>query len=110
MVWDLENLPWIAVMCKGVFPSLLWKRKKCPCLLTASNSHKISARQILAVTSQHDMASFSKELLLITLLPVSDNSVLPTHGYAFAIITLKRMMTAHNFSNKPMSNSSPAQV
>lgn len=29
MVWDLENLPWIAVMCKGVFPSLLWKRKKC---------------------------------------------------------------------------------
>lgn len=40
-----------------------------------------SARQMLAVTSQHDMASFSKELLLITALPaVSDNSVMPTHS------------------------------
>lgn len=39
-----------------------------------------SARRMLAVTSQRDMASFSKELLLITLPAVSDNSVMRTHS------------------------------
>jgi len=35
---------------------------------------------MLAVTSQHDMASLSNELLLITLPAASDNSVMPTHS------------------------------
>lgn len=39
------------------------------------------ARQMLAMTSQHDMVSFSQELLLVTLPAVSDNSRMPTHSH-----------------------------
>lgn len=31
IAWDLENLPWIAVMWSGVFPSLLWIETKTYC-------------------------------------------------------------------------------
>lgn len=95
MVWDLENLPWIAVMCKGVFPSLLCKRKKKkkkhllmssksnPSGLTSTPAFKFclcnSERWMLAVKSQHDTKNSTKEVLLITPSAPSDNSMMPFH-------------------------------
>lgn len=39
------------------------------------------ARQMLAMTSRHDMASFSQELPLVTLPAANDNSGMPTHSH-----------------------------